>query len=172
MQSACVTATVDDNLLSLVSSASAEQVLPGRPSFVRHTGRMGTDSALHLATSASWNQRVVVVVEMYEPGERHGPLGPEWELDATGVLPLIDKEPLDLRSDADEPFRSPFNPDGGDYDFEAWVTGRDENRAAMQQWADWQFSPGGAAMPWEDAQHTVPECRERWIVRLTLVSSR
>jgi hypothetical protein len=30
-----------------------------------------------LATSANWDQRVTVTLEMYEPGEPHPELGPE-----------------------------------------------------------------------------------------------
>lgn len=171
MDSATVTATVDDNLLSLVSAASAEHVPVGHASFVRHAGRIGVDSALHLATSANWQQPVTVTVEMYLPGEPHPELSPEWELDATGVFPQLTKDQLSLRSDAYENFMFPFTPEVGDYRFEAWVTGREENRTAMEQWEDQQFGKGGAALPWDEASKTVPECSERWIVRFTPVTS-
>ena len=63
-----------------------------------------------LATSANWDQRVTVTLEMYEPGEPHPELGPEEELDATGIFPQLVTDQLSLRSDAYEYFWLPFAP--------------------------------------------------------------
>ena len=56
--------------------------------------------------------------------------------DATGIFPQLVTDQLSLRSDAYEYCWLPSAPEMRDYHFEAWVTGRDENRAAMDRWED------------------------------------
>jgi hypothetical protein len=170
MESGSTTAIVSDRLLSLVNHAVAEQVPPGQPSFVRRVGLVDVDSALHLATSAKWTQRVTVTLEMYAVGEPHPEPGPEWELDATGIFPQLVKDHLGLATEQMEYAWLPFTPEVGDYHFEAWVTGRNENRDAVNGWEDWQFKQGGASLAWEEAQNALPTCVESWIVRLTPVT--
>ena len=92
--------------------------------------------------------------------------GPGWVLDGEGIFPRRSSEPLYVINELLEWYFFDIDIPVGDHRFEAWVAGREENRAAIAAWEAFGDSPEGQLIPWKEASKTVPASLERWLIRL------
>jgi hypothetical protein len=142
------------------------RMLRGEGSHVpRPTGDISADCVLNLETSADSGQAVTMTLEYYAAAEPQPDPGPTWVLDGEGIFPRRSSDPLYAVNELLEWTFFDIDVPVGDHRFEAWVEGREENRAAIAAWQAVRDSPEGRLIP-EEASKTVPISLEHWLIRL------
>lgn len=168
MLTSTIVAEVDERTLMLADyDGLPMKALPGQGSLVPRTkAGAPAESALYLETTADSGQAVTVTLEYYAADEARSEPGPGWALDGEGIFPRRSTDPLYVNNDVLDWYFFDIDVPVGDHRFEAWVTGREENRAAVAAWQAHRDSPEGQQIPWEEASKTVPASLEHWLIRL------
>lgn len=160
MQTTHISVAVDQTVLAVGDRHSvAYAVLAGDSTGTRPPTGGDEDCALHLATSADWQQPVFVEVDVIPAGELLPEPDGTWQLDGEGVVPFR-VMPLQVMTGLEDPVGLDLDLDltPGIYRYRAWVRGREENRTLIESWLD--------AKTVDDL--TAPASLEKWLIQLTL----
>ena len=160
VQTTQVSVAVDQTVLTVGDRHSvAYAVLAGERTGTRPPTGGEEDCAVHLATSADWQQPVRVEVEVIPAGEPLPAPDASWQMDGEGVVPFR-VMPIQVMTGLEDPVGLDLDLalSPGIYRYRAWVRGREENRILLEGWLD--------AKTIDDI--TGPAALEEWLIQLTL----
>jgi hypothetical protein len=155
-----VSVAVDQSVLTVGDHHSvAYAVTAGERTGTRPPTGGDEDCAIHLATSADWQQPVRVEVEVIPAGEPLPAPDDTWQLEGEGVV-RFRAMPLQAMTGLEDPVGVDLDldPAPGIYRYRAWVRGREENRTLLENWLDAKTS--------DDL--TAPTSLEEWLIQFTL----